>query len=295
MAARTSVFIGMAAVVLVALVSSAWAQAPTGAELAERLQSAVDAMQKVLKRGPADIPLGDQGRFHVPENTGFVRQPEAGAWAEVSGYEADKDMVGMVTPMAEGTNWVAFIDYHAAGHVSDEDAKGWSADELLQSLKASTEAGNADRQKRDLPQLTVSGWLVPPAYDADTHKLIWAANTPHKGDNEGDDEGSANIHGFVLGKDGYFEMTLVAPAGEVAGYEATAAGILSGLAFNAGSRYSDQTTGSGGKSITALVSTAAPGLLAKITGILATPWPWLAIGFCFVIVGIFGMRRSVRG
>jgi hypothetical protein len=96
---------------------------------------------------------------------------------------------------------------------------------------------------------------------------------------EGDDDGSANIHGFVLGKDGYFEMTLVAPAGEVAGYETTAGAILSGLASMRAPATSDQTTVSGGQKHHRADQHGRPGLLAEITGILATPWPWLTIGF----------------
>lgn len=290
MAAKMSLLIGLTAVGLAALPAAAWADAPSGVQQAERLQAAVDAMQKILVRGPGEVPLIDQGRLRVPADTAYVRQPEAGAWAAVSGYEPDKDLVGMVTPMVEGVNWVIFIDYHAGAYVSDEAARGWNTDDLLQGLRASTAAGNADRAKRDLPQLQVTGWLEKPHYDAAAHRLIWAASTSEIGD--GDQQDSGNIHGFVLGRDGYIEATMVAPADEIAGYLPQARAVLAGIAFDAGRRYEDHAGGEG-RSITSLItplSPAPPSPLAK----LSRTWPFALAIICILALIVLRVRRVRR-
>ncbi|MDQ0393550.1 DUF2167 domain-containing protein [Labrys monachus] len=295
MAAKTLFFlIGLAAGALAGFSEPAMAEAPSGAEQAQRLQSAVDAMQKVLVPGPGTVPLAAGAGLRVPAGAAFVRQPEAGAWAAASGYEPDKDLVGMVTPMVEGANWVIFLDYHPGGHVSDADARAWNADALLQALRASTAQGNAGRAKRDLPQLEVTGWLERPDYDAAAHRLIWAAKTSEIGD--GDEPGSGNIHGFVLGRDGYAEMTMVAPSEEIASYTARARAVLAGIAFGAGGRYEEYAgAGAGERSITALISPAMPAAPSRPSWeTLLRTWPFGLAVICVLLLVVLRIRRFKR-
>src|SRR5262249_38873684 len=155
-----------------------------GQKQAEALQAAVDAMQKVLQPGPIEVKLAGQATLQVPVGAGFVRQPEAGGWAKVVGYDKDvsllnPDLVGIGITMSE-ENWVVFINYHAGIRVVDDGAKDWDLDSLLNALKASNEAGNAARQQREEPQTEVRGWLEAPKYDGAAHKLIWATSDVEK-------------------------------------------------------------------------------------------------------------------
>ena len=47
--------------------------------------------------------------------------------------------------------WFVTVNYTDSGHISDEDAKTWNADELLQSLRDGTEATNKERVERGIP------------------------------------------------------------------------------------------------------------------------------------------------
>lgn len=281
-----------AAALLLGGISLLHAQEQDGQKQAQDLQAAVDAMQKVLQAGPSDVMLANQASLHVPSGTGFVRQPEAGAWATVSGYGRDDDLVGIVVPSAE-ENWVAFIDYRPDIRIVDDEARGWDADTLLADLKASTEQGNADRLKRDEPELEVRRWLAKPSYDAAAHKLVWAAVSPPKGADE--DEGSGNVHAYALGRDGYFEVTLASPAGEIASHVSVATAVLDGIHFGLGRRYEDYAASRDVKeqSITSLISSGAPGFAARILDYLRTNRGAPAVGL-LVLLGLIGGLAFVR-
>lgn len=283
----------VAAVFLLGGVSVAAAQDQQGLQQAQTLQSAVDAMQKVLQPGPSDVTLANQATLHIPQGANFVRQPEAGIWATASGYGQDADLIGIVVPSSE-ENWITFIDYHAGTHILDDEARDWNADTLLKNLKASTEQGNAARQQRGDPLIEVKGWLVKPGYDAGEHKLIWGAISPEKGGDE--DEGSANVHGYVLGRDGYFELTMVSPAGEIASHIPVAQAVLAGLQFGIGRRYQDYAASHDVKeqAITALIARSPAGFTDRILETLKIYWIWLLSGLLVLILLGGGLIRVLR-
>lgn len=268
------------------------AQEDDGIRKAQALQQAVEAMQKVLQPGPAAAKLDMRATLRVPQGAGYVRQPEAGAWAAASGYPADPKLLGMVVPTGE-QNWVVFIDYRTGVRIDDAEARSWSIDDLLARLKASTEAGNAVRQKRGEPELEVREWLVKPHYDVQQHSLIWAAVSPEKDSDA--DEGTANIHGYVLGNDGYFELTLVTPAAEAASHVPIAQSLLAGLQFEPGNRYADPASGQAEKrSITGLITTVAPSLPAAVLAYLEANWLWLAAGLLIALIFAGTALRALR-
>lgn len=282
----------IATVILLALPGLAGAQDDEGARKAEALQKAVDAMQKVLQPGPATVKLSDRATIEVPQGAGFVRQPEAGAWADASGYPADARLVGMLAPTSE-QNWVVFIDYRAGLRFDDAQARSWDARDLLARLKAGTEAGNADRQKRGEPQIEVKDWLVKPSYDEGRHTLIWAAISPEKGGEA--DEGTANIHGYVLGNQGTFELTLVSPAAEISSYVPIAQATLAGLKLDPGNRYADPISGqTEARSITSLITTVEPDTFAALLTFLRANWLWLAAALVIVLILVGTALRALR-
>jgi uncharacterized membrane-anchored protein len=293
MTARQILASMVAAALLLGGICAAMAQEQDGQKQAQALQAAVDAMQKVLQPGPSAVTLPNQASLHVPPGANFVRQPEAGAWATVSGYGRDDSLVGIVVPTAE-ENWITFIDYHPNVRIVEDEAKAWDADTLLANLKASTEQGNADRQKREEPQLEVKGWLQTPAYDAAGHKLIWAAISPEKGGDE--DEGSGNVHAYALGRDGYFELTMVSPAGEIASHVAVVKAVLDGIHFGIGQRYEDYAASRDIKeqAITDLISSGAPGSGAQMLDTLKVYWIWAVAGLLVFAALVGGLVRVVR-
>ncbi|MGJ4855766.1 DUF2167 domain-containing protein [Labrys sp. La1] len=270
------------------------AQEAEGLRKAQVLQQAVEAMQKVLLSGPSVANLDNRATLKLPQGTGFVRQPEAGAWASASGYPVDPKLVGMLVPTSE-QNWVVFIDYRSGARFDDADARGWNADDLLASLKTATEEGNAARQKRGEPQIEVRDWLVKPRYDEMQHTLIWGAISPEKGGEA--DEGTANIHGYVLGNEGYFELTLVSPAAEVPSYVPIAQSILASVQFSAGNRYQDPVKGQvETRPLANLITAVSPDLWAKVLAYLKANWLWLLAALLVLTIlagsGLRALRRQ---
>jgi uncharacterized membrane-anchored protein len=297
MAIRSYLVSVVATALLLAGIASGWAQdqqsQEQGVKQAQDLQAAVDAMQKVLQPGPSDVTLLSQATLHIPKGANFVPQPQAGAWAMASGYGKDGDLIGIVVPSSE-ENWITFIDYHDNVRIADGEAGDWNADTLLANLRASTEQGNAERQKRDEPQLEVRSWLEKPNYDAAAHKLIWSAVSPERGAD--DDDGSGNVHGYALGRDGYFELTMVSPAGEIASHVPVAKAILAGIQFGIGRRYEDYASSRDTmeKSITALISLSSPGFGQQVLGFLKIYWIWIVLGLLVLLALIGGLARAVR-
>src|SRR5437868_67087 len=76
-------------------------------------------------------------------------------------------------------------EYEPAGYVKDDDARDWNADDLLKSLKDGTASANKERKSRGFPEIEVTGWAEKPAYDAATHRLVWAARASHVGESSG--------------------------------------------------------------------------------------------------------------
>ncbi|OCC01805.1 hypothetical protein BA190_26690 [Labrys sp. WJW] len=268
------------------------AQEADGIRKAQVLQQAVEAMQKVLLPGPAMAPLDNRATLKLPQGTGFVRQPEAGAWASASDYPSDPSVLGMLVPTGE-QNWVVFIHYRSGVRIDDAEAPGWNAGDLLARLKANTEEGNAAREKRGEPRLEVRDWLVRPHYDEAQHTLIWGAISPEKGGEA--DEGTANIHGYALGNEGYFELTLVSPAAEVSSYVPIAQSFLAGLQFTAGNRYQDAVRGKlEVRPVTSLITPTSPRLRATALAYLKANWLWLLAVLLVLAILAGSALRALR-
>lgn len=288
----------LAAVLLLGGIATVQAQETDGQKQAEALQAAVDAMQKILQPGPVDVKLVGRATLHVPTGAGFVRQPEAGKWAAVVGYDKDvnllnPDLVGIVIPMSE-ENWVVFINYHPGIHVLDDDAKDWDTVAMLGALKASNEAGNPARQQRGEPQTEVRDWLEKPKYDSAAHKLIWATSTAEKGGDA--DEGTANVHAFALGGDGYFELTTVSPASEVISHLSMAEALLAGMQLDDVHAYGSANASAGVKErgISSLIAELPASFMDKVAALAAAYWLWLAIVAAILIVLLAGLMRFLR-
>jgi uncharacterized membrane-anchored protein len=198
----------------------------------------------------------------------------------------------MLVPTGE-QNWVVFIHYRSGVRIDDAEAPGWNADDLLARLKANTEEGNAAREKRGEPRLEVRDWLVRPHYDEAQHTLIWGAISPEKGREA--DEGTANIHGYALGNEGYFELTLVSPAAEVSSYVPIAQSFLAGLQFTAGNRYQDTVRGKlEVRPVTSLITPTSPDLRATALAYLKANWLWLLAVLLVLAILAGSALRALR-
>lgn len=236
------------------------ADAPPSAQQ-QAVHQAATAARAALVRGPASVSLRDQATLALPEHFGFVPRKEAVALMQAMGNTVDDEFLGLIYPLADGANtdWFVTLDYSPSGYVKDDDAKHWDAAQLLQSLKDGTEAGNAERVKIGVPPLVVTRWIEPPAYDGDTHRLVWSAEAKRK--DGADSDPTVNYNTYLLGREGYVALNLITNASTVDGDKAAAHQLLDGLNFNSGKRYGDFNSSTD--------KVAAYGLAALVAGVAA--------------------------
>jgi uncharacterized membrane-anchored protein len=228
--------------------------------------------QQAARSGPADIALADQAVLHLPARHAFIPQPQAGKLLNAMGNPGqDPRLQGLIVPDGN-EGWFMTVRFESSGYVKDDDARDWKADDLLDSYKKGTEATNEERQKMGVPAIEILGWAEKPAYDAATHRLVWAMSSRHKGDAADAPQG-VNYNTYALGRDGYFSLNLVTALSDLPRHKPAAQAMLAALDYKEGKRYADfdaKTDHVAEYGLAALVV----GVAAKKLGLIA-----LALGF----------------
>jgi len=227
------------------------------------------AAKAAAKAGPADIAIAGQATLHLPADRVFIPQPQAGTLLRAMGNPGSHDeLSGLIFPKGEG-EWFATLRYIASGYVKDGDAKEWKADELLASYKEGTEASNEERQKMGVAPLEITGW----AYEAGTHRLVWAMSSREKGAPAAAPLG-VNYNTFALGREGYLSLNFVTDLKDLPAQKPEAKALLGALEFDKGKRYEDFDA--------ATDHVAEYGLAALVLGVGAKKLGLLAVVFAFV-------------
>jgi uncharacterized membrane-anchored protein len=224
---------------LLALITAALAFTASAAPSSDDDRKKVfdDAKQASVK-GPSDVPLTGQATLHLPAGLAFVPQPHAQRVLNAMGNPgSDSRLQGLVFPGGDG-GWFAVVRYEAAGYIKDDDAREWNADDLLKSFREGTEASNAERKKMGVPEMEIVGWAEKPAYDAATHRLVWAMSSRDKGAPANAEQG-VNYNTYALGREGYFSINLVTDLKALPAHKPAAASLLGALDYMDGKRYAD--------------------------------------------------------
>ena len=171
--------------------------------------------------------------------------------------------------------------------MKDDEKDKLDADAILKSIREGTEAANEERKSRGWSTMTVNGWSTAPFYDAQTQNLTWAILGSSS-------EGGSSVNHSVrlLGRSGVMKVQVVFSPSSAQPAVAAFTGLLTGYAFNPGSRYSEWRDGDKVASygLTALVAGGAGVALAK-TGLLAKLWKLIVVG----VVGLFGVVKKLFG
>ena len=263
-----------------------WFAGPLRAEEAAPTPSqlAWEAAKRTAVIGPADIPLADQAKLHLPGEMAFIPKREANGLMEAWGNGTAQSLVGMVLPTSDNQSWALTIAHIAVGYVKDSEAKDWDAGVLLQSLKDGTEQQNIEREKMGIAGLDVVGWIQPPAYNADSHRLVWSIKLTDRGAASGDAP-IVNYNTYALGRDGYFELNLLTDEARVESEKAYAHTLLSALEYNSGKRYEDFVEGTDHVAEYGIAALIA-GVAAKKLGLLAVIGVFLAKFAKVILVGL---------
>jgi uncharacterized membrane-anchored protein len=263
---------------------AASAAAPTtGADERAAIGREVDRVKVV---GPAVVVLTDQARLALPAARLWVPQPAAGKIMQAMGNHSDARLLGLVYPMGEAEEWIVVAEYEPAGYVKDDDAHDWNADDLLKSLKDGTAAANEDRRARGFRVIEVTGWAEKPAYDATTHRLVWAATAAQPGHE--DSATIVNYNTYALGREGFISLNLLTDSTHLNADKVQARDLLGRLEFVGGKRYADfdiKTDHIAEYGLAALVA----GVAAKKLGLLAV------IGLALVKFWKLGLVALVGG
>jgi uncharacterized membrane-anchored protein len=272
----------------------AWAQtpaasAPAAPGTAQQLeaQKAFDDARKAAVDGPADVPLGTQGLLKLPAGHLFVPQPQAAAMLRAMGNPGrDPSLLGLVFPQpgAAGGGWLMTLRFEDAGFVKDDDAREWNADELLKSFREGTEASNAERVQLGGVPVEIVGWAEKPAYDAATHRLVWAMASRDKNAPAAEPQ-DVNYNTYVLGREGYFKLNLVTSLPDLPAHKPAAATMLAALAFNDGKRYADFNSSTDRVAEYGLAALVV-GVAAKKLGLIAVVGLFLAKFAKVILLGV---------
>jgi uncharacterized membrane-anchored protein len=234
--------------------------------------AALRAADKAEIKGPAKIPLIDQAILALPADYIFIPQKESAKLLELTGNRLDPDLVGIVTQQKDLQGWIIIITFIKSGYISDSDAKSWNADDLLKSITEGTKQSNVDRMAKGIPTLEVLGWAERPTYDDKKNQLIYSILAK---DSLATSQNSINYKTYALGRDGYFDLTLVTDEATIATDKENAKKILSSLEFNNKKHYADFN-----KSTDHM---AEYGLAALVTGVVVKKLGLLALaGFWFI-------------
>lgn len=240
--------------------------------------------------GPSNVTLKNQAVLRLPAGFSYLAAGPAAKLMAQMGNHTDDDFLGIV--FQHGAEWFVDLEYRDAGYVKDDDAKHWDADALLQSLKDGTEAGNEERRSHKVPELEVTGWAEPPAYNAATHRLVWSALAREKNAPQGQAQ-TVNYNTYALGREGYVSLNLVTDAEHINADKHVATELLGDLDFNDGKRYADFNSSTDHVAAYGLAALVA-GVAAKKLGLLAMAGLFLAKFFKIIAVAAVAGGAALR-
>jgi uncharacterized membrane-anchored protein len=278
-----------AAAALFALLAASAAFAQETSSAADPGEAIWQAAEAAMQRGPIQVALREQAKLDLPDGYGFVPTKEGAAVMEMLGNQTDERFIGLIFPNGEAS-WFVTIDYEPSGYIKDDDAKDWDADELLTSLKEGTEAANEHRRDIGVQEIEVTRWVEKPAYDAQTHRLVWSAEARLK---SGEDEDpTVNYNTYVLGREGYVSLNLITSASTVEADKPAAHQLLAAVDFNAGKRYSDFNSSTDKVAAYGLAALVG-GMAAKKLGLLAAIGVFIAKFAKVFIVGAVALGAGI--
>jgi uncharacterized membrane-anchored protein len=188
------------------------------------------------KIGPRDIALLDQATIKIPQDFAYLEQEDARQLLSKLGNPNTGDVSGLFT--GPGGNWLLVVRFNKSGYVAETEEPDWQPDELLAKLKKNVEETNEIRKKNGVSETEILTWIEKPNYDAKRHRLIWAVSSREKNGKESDFQ-SVNFNMYVLGREGYFNFSLVSDLAQLDQNKKYAASLVSSVVFKDGKKYRD--------------------------------------------------------
>ena len=267
---------------------------PSKAEI-ERLRALYNSIEWQV--GPCDARLGTIAEIKVPQGYHFTGSDGARKWAELTHNVPNPNRLGILEPTGENEGWTIVFSYEDSGHVPDDEKGKLDADAILQSIREGNDEANNYRRSKGWEPLEVVGWKSPPAYEEETHHLIWALRNRSSG-GEG-----INYNTRILGRTGVMSANLLVGNEDFDTAVPVAKKLLVGYSYLSGSKYAEWRPGDkvAQYGLTGLitgglvVAAAKTGLLAKLGVLIAKFAKVIIVGVLALGAGIAKFFRSIFG
>jgi uncharacterized membrane-anchored protein len=251
---------------------------------------AAEAPAAAWTKGPAKVDLAGFAEIAVPEGFVFTDAKGTQALMERMGNLVTGQEAGFLAPArifdekAAGT-WFVVFEFNPIGYVKDDEKNSIDAPALLKHMQEGNVRSNEERKRKGLEELDLTGWAVPPHYDAQTHNLEWGLLLRSKAGHE-----SVNYEVRLLGRGGVMQSTLVLGKDGLNKTLPEFRSLLTNYAFKPGQKYAEWRQGDRLAKIglTALIGGGAVAVAAK-SGLLKYVWKYIA----FIVVALAGTIRNV--
>lgn len=272
---------GLLLCVSLAFGGPAWAQDEAadeaGAPGAPSIEFDYQSGDVVLPNKTATLHLGEKYLYLNPAETEKLLV----AWGNRPGNDTQGAIIpANVDPMTE-TGWAVILTYDDDGHVDDADAADIDYDEMLEEMKAGTEAGNKERERAGYGTVHLIGWAERPHYDAATRKLYWAKELNFGGS----ERNTLNYDVRVLGREGVLSMNAVASIDQLSQVKTEMRPLIEVAELNPGYRYADFDASTDRVAEYGLAALIAGGIAGKL-GLFAKIGAFLLAFKKFIFIGI---------
>ena len=268
---------------------------------ANEVRAQVEAIEARLHPQTGDIRLQSaNAMLHLGRDYYFLPADEARivlteGWGNPP--DAVNGVLGIVFQAGrhfyEADAWGAVITYNPSGYVSDDDAESADYTELLQQLQAGEAEVNQRRTAQGYPAQHLVGWAEPPAYNRNTHSVVWAQNLQIAGQSEN----SLNYDVRLLGRNGVLSLNMVTGMSQLAATRQAAQRFAAQAEFTPGNRYADHQSGdrTAEYGVAGLVAAGVGAAALSKTGALAVILLFLKKIGIFIVAGIALLWKKIRG
>jgi uncharacterized membrane-anchored protein len=254
-------------------------------------EAQVQAIQARLHPQTGDIRIPEANVvLHLGQNYYFLPANEARivlteGWGNPP--DAVDNVLGIVFPAGKtfaDDTWGAVITYNPSGYVSDTDSQSADYDELLQQLQAGEAELNQRYAAQGYPAQHLVGWAQPPAYDRNTHSVVWARNLQITGAREN----TLNYDLRLLGRNGVLSLNMVTVMSQLAQTREAAQRFAAQVEFTPGNRYADHQSGdrTAEYGVAGLVAAGVGVAVAQKAGVIAIVLLFLKKVGVFIIAGL---------
>jgi len=197
--------------------------------LAQDNQLATEIANLPWQSYPTVGAIGSTAQVALTNDLQFLAASGSRRFLELNG-NPPRD--GNYTLAPRSLDWFAVFTFEPIGYVKDDERL--DPDELLRILREQNAAGAAERRRLQIPVLTLDGWVAPPHYDAETHRLEWGVRL--KTD---DGQTVSNYTVRLLGRAGVMNAVLVSDPQNLSDDIAQFKDALRGFAFVPGQKYAE--------------------------------------------------------